>query len=108
MPDYCSKQGVIMSLIEVTKLSIPLIIFNSEEWDENQDETTVAQEIINYIKENHNCKIILLQNKAYEFGDTGLNPILSINTDDFRGLKGTLPTFIEDVIYDLLPEPEEV
>jgi hypothetical protein len=45
--------------------------------------------------------------KAYEFGDTEVNPIISINTDDYGGLNGTLSTFIEDVIYDLLPEPED-
>jgi len=93
--------------IEVIKLDVPLIVFNSDDWDENQDEINVAEEIINYINENKTCKIILLQNKAYEFGDTGANPILSINTSDYGGLNGTLSTFIEDVIYDLLPEPED-
>lgn len=96
-----------MSLIEVSKLDVPLIIFNSEEWDKKKDETDVAQEIINYIKANQSCKQILVQNKAYVFGDTGVNLILSFNTGDYGGLNGTLQTFIEDIIYDLLPEPED-
>jgi hypothetical protein len=96
-----------MSIIEVTKLDLPLIIFNSEEWDENHDESDVAQEIINYIKENNTCKRILIQNISYEFGDTGVNLIISINTDDYGGLKGTLSTFIEDVIFDLIPEYDD-
>jgi hypothetical protein len=46
----------------------------------------------------------LVQNKGYDFGDTMTNPIIMVCTNHYGGFKGTLKTFIQDVIYDLIPE----
>jgi hypothetical protein len=32
------------------------------------------------------------------------HPITAVKSGDFGGFKGTLTTFIKDVVYDLLPE----
>jgi hypothetical protein len=92
-----------MALIEVSQINVPHIVFNSKDWDENNDDGDVAEEIIKFLKENKH-KNILIQNKAYSLGDTGIQPIVMVSKDDYGGFKGTLSTFIKDIIYDLIPE----
>ena len=48
-----------------------------------------------------------IQNKSYSFGDTNSNPIIMVNRNDYGGLSGSLKLFIDDIIYDLIPEDEE-
>ena len=92
-----------MSLIKVSQLDVPLIVFNSEDWGGKSYDDEVAEEIITFLKESQYSKV-LIQNLEYDFGDTGVHPIVMVSSGDFGGFKGTLTTFIKDVIYDLLPE----
>ena len=92
-----------MSLIEVSQLDVPLIVFNSKDWGGKSNDDEVAEEIIAFLKKSRYSKVII-QNLEYDFGDTGVHPIVMINSDDYGGFKGTLTTFIKDVVYDLLPE----
>jgi len=92
-----------MSIIEVSKLDVPLITYNSDDWGDNIDDGDVAEEVINFLKEN-DYKTILIQNTAYSFGCTEIQPIVMVNSDDFGGFNGTLSTFIKDIVCDLIPE----
>jgi hypothetical protein len=93
-----------MSLINISQLDVPLITFNSDEWKKKKvDDGDIAEEIIKYLKDSK-AKKILIQNKAYSFGDTEVPSLIMVNSTDFGGFKGTLDTFIKDIIYDLIPE----
>ena len=92
-----------MSFIKVSQLDVPLIVFNSKDWGGKSYDNEVAKEIISFLKESQYSKV-LIQNLEYDFGDTGVHPIVTISSGDYGGFKGTLTTFIKDVIYDLLPE----
>jgi hypothetical protein len=92
-----------MSLIEVSKLEVPLIVFNSNDCGKKYDVDDIAEEINKYIKEGKH-KEVLIQNKAYTFGDTEVQSIIMVNSNDFGGYEGSLSSFIKDIIYDLLPE----
>jgi hypothetical protein len=94
-----------MSLVQVSQLNIPLIAFNSDDWGDEYDDDDIAEEIIKIFK-NGKYKSILIQNKAYSFGDTEVPPIIKVNSNDFGGFKGTLSDFIKDIIYDLIQEKE--
>jgi len=45
-----------MSLIEVSQLDVPLIVFNSNDWSNTIDDGDVAEEIIKFLKEIKNKK----------------------------------------------------
>jgi hypothetical protein len=92
-----------MSLLEISEITVPVISFNTEDWNENINDGDIADEIIKYLKDSK-AKKILIQNKAYSFGDTEVPPLIMVNSSDFGGFKGTLDTFIKDIIYDLIPE----
>jgi hypothetical protein len=92
-----------MSLIETFRHNIPLIVFNSEDWGGKSYDNEVAEEIITFLRESRYSKV-LIQNLAYDFGNTGVHPIVMVSSDNYGGFKGTLTTFIKDVVYDLLPE----
>jgi hypothetical protein len=85
---------------------MPLIEFDSDEWESNEEYDDVANEIIDYI-ENDDFETYLIQNRSYCFGDTMVPPIIMVNRKDYGGLKGTLKSFIKDIIYDLIPENED-
>jgi hypothetical protein len=97
-----------MSKITVSEKFYPHIIFDSEEWKDNNEYDDVAVEIIEFIKKHENVhEYFLIQNKSYCFGDTMSPPIIMVNRGDFGGLKGTLKTYIKDIVYDLIPEDDD-
>jgi hypothetical protein len=101
---YVNKEKI-MSKITVFEELLPLIIFDSDEWKNDDDYLEVASEIIEFIKE-HDFEYILVQNKEYSFGDTESSPIILINTEEYGGIEGTLGDYIKDVINDLIPDYE--
>ena len=97
-----------MSKITISGMDAPLIVFDSGNWNNNEEYDDVAVEIINYIKKNgkdHNT--FLIQNKAYYFGETESHPIIIVHKNDFGGFLGTLELYIKDIVYDLMPEKED-
>jgi len=95
-----------MEKIDVTFMDIPLITFDSDKWKDDDEHEIVADEIVEFIKE-HEYDNYLIQNKSYFFGDTNSNPIIKINRNDYGGLSGSLKLFIDDIVYDLIPEDDE-
>ena len=95
-----------MSTINVSYDQMPLIEFESEKW-ENNDYSEDLKEIIDIIK-NTKFTFYLLRNNSYMFGDTETHPIIMIHRDDYGGFNGTLETYIEDIIIDLIPEDEDL
>jgi len=96
-------QEYFISFIETFQLNIPPIVFNSEDWGGKNYDGEVPEEIITFLQKSRYSKI-LIQNMAYDFGDTEVHPIVMISSDDYDGFKWTLTTFIKDVVYNLLPE----
>jgi hypothetical protein len=72
-----------MSLIEVSQLNVPLIVFNSEDWGGKSYTGEVAEEIIKFFKKSKN-KIIIIQNKAYSFGGTEVPFIIFETINQFK------------------------
>ena len=95
-----------MEKIDVSFMDIPIITFDSGEWKDDDEHEVVADEIFKFIKENE-YDFYLIRNKSYSFGDTNSNPIIMVNRNDSGGLSGTLKLFIDDIVYDLIPEDEE-
>jgi hypothetical protein len=95
-----------MEKIAVFINQIPLIVFDSDEWDNNNDYDDVANEIIEFIKE-HKYEYFLIQNKSYYFGDTETHPIIMVNREDFGGITGTLELYIKDIVCDLIPNDSD-
>ena len=94
-----------MSRITVSEEAYPHIIFASDDWKNNEEYDDVAEEIIKFIKNNEDVyRYILIENKSYWFGTTESPPIIMVDTHLFGGLKGTLKTYIKDIVYDLIPE----
>jgi hypothetical protein len=97
-----------MSKIDVFENSSPLIIFDSDKWKHNEEYDDVAVEIIKYIeKHEHEYDCFLIQNRSYCFSNIMAPPIIMVHRGDFGGLKGTLKSYIKDIIYDLIPEDED-
>jgi hypothetical protein len=82
-----------MSKITISQTSLPIIIFNSDEWENSNEYSDVAEEIIAFMKE-HDDEVLLVQNTSFTFGDTKVNPLIMIRNNDFGGFKGTLDLFI--------------
>ena len=95
-----------MSKITVSECQMPIIEFESDEWESNDEYINVANDIIDYIK-NDDSETYLILNKSYFFGDTDSNPIIMVNREDYGGLKGTLELFIKDIVCDLIPVNED-
>ncbi|MDR1177096.1 MAG: hypothetical protein LBK83_16675 [Treponema sp.] len=91
-----------MTEVTFDVLEMPLIIFDSDKWKDNDEYINVANKIINIIKEN-DFALFFIQNKAYTIGDTEFNPIVMVNREDWGGGKGTLELYIKDIVFDLIP-----
>jgi len=97
-----------MPKITIFETDAPILVFDSENWKNNEEYDDVAVEIINFIKKNDkDYNVFLIQNKSYYFGDTESNPIIMVHKNDFGGFSGTLELYIKDIVYDLIPEKED-
>ena len=98
-----------MKKITVITNNTPLIVFNSDNWKNENDEIEAIDEIIDFIKQNKNdFEYFLLQNRANEIGDTKANPIILVRPIEYGGFLGTVETYIKDVINDLIQENNTV
>ena len=95
-----------MSKIDVSVIRVPLIIFDSDDWESNEEYYDVAMEIIAYIKET-NFKKYYIQNKAYRITDVEISPILMVSRYDCGNNESTFELYIKDIIYELIPEGDE-
>jgi hypothetical protein len=85
--------------------SIPLVTFDSATWISNDEYIDVANEIVEILK-NNNFKNILIQNKALKVGDIEYSPLIMVNSSDFGGLSRSLELYIQDIVYEFIPDEE--
>jgi hypothetical protein len=95
-----------MTEVTFDVLEMPLIIFDSDEWNDNDEYLDVANKIINIIKENEYA-LFFIQNKAYTIGDTEFHPLVMVNRENYGGIRETLELYIKDIVYDLIPSDSD-